>query len=414
MRNVTFGCLLILLALAGCLAPGGSTALDRQVVDWLSENALPGEVVAAQRPALLDGLAAQTPLALPAPAEPEELLALLTARHAGYCLAQNDLPWQAVRVQPWFVEHYRPVYQLVDPVDATTPWTLYRFAASPFDAGETVSATLRLAPAAGQEIELVAYRLASPRLTPGEPLYVTLYWRALTTVYQPLSLVVRLVDAASGQAWNETRTAAPGGLATELWNGGARLADRHALLVPADLPPGDYALEVAFFRPNGAPLADEPARVAPLYRPPEVSAALPRPDHPLTLTLDCGVELLGYDAPQRLAPGERLRVALYWRARQAVAADYKVFVHLIGPDGALAAQDDGVPLNWSYPTTRWQPGETVRDEHLLPLDAALPRGDYSLWVGWYDSQTGERVTLRDATGAVLPDGRALLQTVEVR
>ena len=38
---------------------------------------------------------------------------------------------------------------------------------------------------------------------------------------------------------------------------------------------------------------------------------------------------------------------------------YKVFVHVLGPNGLPVAQQDNEPLNGTYPTPRWQPGERV-------------------------------------------------------
>jgi hypothetical protein len=72
--------------------------------------------------------------------------------------------------------------------------------------------------------------------------------------------------------------------------------------------------------------------------------------------------------------------------------DYTVFVHLVGPDDQLLAQHDGQP--WSkvpLPTSTWQPGEELRDEHRLSLPPDLPPGSYRLQAGAYDWQTLERL-----------------------
>jgi hypothetical protein len=107
-------------------------------------------------------------------------------------------------------------------------------------------------------------------------------------------------------------------------------------------------------------------------------------------------------------------VALYWQVQDVVVEDLKVFVHLFSSEGTLVAQSDVVPVGWAYPTTAWQPGETVRDVHVISLDGELPRGDYRVVVGMYDPATGERLALRDARGLPIADDAAELFVLRVR
>jgi hypothetical protein len=158
----------------------------------------------------------------------------------------------------------------------------------------------------------------------------------------------------------------------------------------------------------------QPLRLAQLYRPPNISTSSPSPDHRVSLAFGEEIELIGYDLAERVAPGDRLRVALHWHALRPVPRDYKVFVHLFDVSGQLVAQDDSVPVNWSYPTTSWQPGEYIRDEHVLLMDPSLARGDYALYVGLYDAVTGERPVVHDAERGALRESRVLLQSVQVR
>ena len=54
-------------------------------------------------------------------------------------------------------------------------------------------------------------------------------------------------------------------------------------------------------------------------------------------------------------------------------------------------QADGVPGEWTRPTTGWLPGEYVMDTHTLNLPAELPPGPLTLRVGLYDPVTGARL-----------------------
>ncbi|MFQ6099791.1 MAG: hypothetical protein ACE5OS_00950 [Anaerolineae bacterium] len=107
-----------------------------------------------------------------------------------------------------------------------------------------------------------------------------------------------------------------------------------------------------------------------------------------------------------------LYVDLQWEARQHPGADYKFFVHLLREDGALAAQFDGMPRKWAYPTSLWQAGELVTDQAQIDL-RDVPAGNYRLSIGWYEPDTQERLAGVDASGQPLPEGLLLLDQVVV-
>ncbi len=103
--------------------------------------------------------------------------------------------------------------------------------------------------------------------------------------------------------------------------------------------------------------------------------------------------------------GSTLRVTLYWHLRQPLKRDYTVFTHLVDDSGAMLGQHDGPPTDtglwpdeWApldlQRTSTWHTGRIVRDIHYLSMDHTTQR--MRLLVGWYDGQTGERLTL--ATG----------------
>ncbi|MGQ9849036.1 MAG: glycosyltransferase family 39 protein [Aggregatilineaceae bacterium] len=94
-------------------------------------------------------------------------------------------------------------------------------------------------------------------------------------------------------------------------------------------------------------------------------------------------------APDTLAPGGTVPVALWWTAAQPPPLDYSISVFLLDSAGALVAQHDGPPLDGRAPTSTWQPGALTFDLHRLTLPAHLPSGDYTLGVKvywWGDGQ----------------------------
>jgi hypothetical protein len=139
---------------------------------------------------------------------------------------------------------------------------------------------------------------------------------------------------------------------------------------------------------------------------------------PIEHRLDAGfgahISLLGYrlDTDALSAPGV-LTVTLFWQSDGRVVDDYHVFVHLVDSEGRLVAQHDGVPATGERPANGWRDAEVVRDEHEVILDADLPGGAYTLYVGLYDFLTGVRVPASSATDEHLAEDCILLEQIRV-
>jgi len=399
---------LCLLLLAGCALVGGERSVAyRELADWLDIHALPDETVAVQERGAWARLTNLPLLTLPAGEDAFALLDNLQETRPDYCVALRSVAWKGARADPWFQERYHQVAVATAAGDSVSPLALYRYHPSPFDAGETRTLDASRHDGAVGGITVDSVRLSSRRLSPGEPVYVSLTLRG--DAREPLDAVWRLRDPLSERVWlRETRT-----LPAEDWPVNGTVTARHVVVLLDALPVGEYALELALTRPNLAPLG-EPVLLATLSRLPDVASTPFAPDHPLDIRAGESIALLGYDAPERVSPGETLRIALYWHALRPVRDNLMVFVHVFDPDGALVTQTDAIPVYWTYPTTAWQPGDYVRDVHVVPLDTTLPRGDYSIAVGIYNAATGERLALRDAQGATAPDDAAALYVLQVR
>ena len=98
-------------------------------------------------------------------------------------------------------------------------------------------------------------------------------------------------------------------------------------------------------------------------------------------------------------------VALAWRAVAPPARDDSIFIHLLGADGARAAQWDGAPRDAGgpLPMTAWPVGMAVTGHYALSLPADLPPGEYRLVAGLYDWAGGAAVP---AEGTDTVDGQA--------
>jgi hypothetical protein len=85
-----------------------------------------------------------------------------------------------------------------------------------------------------------------------------------------------------------------------------------------------------------------------------------------------------------------LDVYCRWVANTWEEEDVNTFLHLIGPDGTLAAQIDGPLLV--------EPEGSVEQRRYILLPEDLPAGEYTLYTGLYHWQTGIRIPLADGSG----------------
>ncbi|GIK58542.1 MAG: hypothetical protein HND44_02575 [Chloroflexi bacterium] len=97
------------------------------------------------------------------------------------------------------------------------------------------------------------------------------------------------------------------------------------------------------------------------------------------------IRLVGWTVEKR---EEKTAVTLIWEAVTGIPQDYTAFVHLIGPDGRLVAQQDRQP--GGHPTSSWRPGEWVMDTFVIPLPPDLNREGLTIQTGFYYLPTLER------------------------
>ena len=269
----------------------------------------------------------------------------------------------------------------------------------------------------GDQVALLSYSLNGDTFRPGEEMHLTLRWKCLTHILENYSVFVHLLDAQS-RVWAQDDNAPIKGLhPTSYWVVGEVVRDPHRLTLPLDIPPGRYRLEVGVYSPATT-------EILPIMGSEEESITLdyirvtkgeeePRPQYPLEANLGDKVALLGYDLEVKEArPGDTLHLTLYWQAQREMDEDYTVFVHLVDEEGTIWGQKDGWPEGGFYPTSFWDEGEMVRDEHELLLPVDMPEGEYELRVGMYILETMERLMVIDSEQKVEGE-MILLGTVRV-
>jgi hypothetical protein len=90
-----------------------------------------------------------------------------------------------------------------------------------------------------------------PVVRAGQPLHLTLTWHALASPRDSFTVFIHLIDGAGRYVAGHDYTPLGGACPTYLWFPkwlpGQTLTDPYRLIPPADLPPGDYWLEVGMY-----------------------------------------------------------------------------------------------------------------------------------------------------------------------
>ncbi len=232
---------------------------------------------------------------------------------------------------------------------------------------------------------------------------VTLFWDEVELAAVPEARVVIWIKDAAGEVWAfEERLAAGdqqgGAPLTGDWPGVPVASQSIVLRPPVGLSPGPYRIEVAPFGGSASELA-------------VIGIAETRADEVASLgreTINPAAEVRFGDAVRLLgatvdAAGDTWTADLVWEWLAAPAAQQHYFIHVVDPEGAIVAQQDGVlPPAGS-------PGDLARQR----IRVALPQGSPEsarVYVGVYRPEDGVRLPLT-VDGAPIPDGRHLLLTV---
>jgi 4-amino-4-deoxy-L-arabinose transferase-like glycosyltransferase len=250
----------------------------------------------------------------------------------------------------------------------------------------------------GDALALVKSSLEIPAAgaQPGLSLITRTTWQALRELEQDYSVQLRL-RAADGQERSLVTQAIYAGLyPTRRWRAGEIVTSVDALLIPGDSLSGEYLVQVRLLDAGRQPVGEwvNVASVAISGRPHVM--APPDVDVEVEALIGDVARLVGYrlDLDDAVRGGE-VRVTLIWQAVQPSPRPLKVFTHLYGLQNTVHvyAQHDGEPVGGQLPTTIWFDGEYIEDVHIIPVDAAVPPGQYRLGVGMYEPETLQRLSV---------------------
>ena len=335
----------------------------------------------------------------------------------------NPLYSYDIRRDEWFRAAYKPVEQFADERFWGGPVTVYQ-RVIPRSATEQVE---RLPASAtpvnvrfGPSLHLLGYEWDEKELWPGQSIDITLYWRADAPIGDDLFTFVHLLGEHEIVIAQRNGIPCMGGCPVRGWTSGEIVADRALLALPQTAYAPDLAQwEIGFFSPvTGArlPVYDAAGNATGDNVRFGSVAVLPNAGdapNPQEIRFEDKIALVGYEMDRRAAaPGDTIKITLFWKALAPLDTDYTVFVHLLGEGADIWGQEDSQPQGGLAPTSGWRAGEIIRDEYVVRVKDDTPALVCVLEVGLYDAATMSRLNVVDADGHVR-DNRALLSKVRV-
>jgi len=149
-------------------------------------------------------------------------------------------------------------------------------------------------------------------------------------------------------------------------------------------------------------------RYAAVYPGPIYGGSVPEEAVSLTYPSAAPLRLLAYQL-EDASDAEGYAITLFWQTATPLAQNYTVVIKLLTADGQVWGDSTGWPVGGLLPTTLWEPGVVVRDDHRLRPLPGTPPGTYLLEVTMADSVTGQPLPL--TSGEVGPGGGLVLQTI---
>jgi uncharacterized membrane protein len=264
-------------------------------------------------------------------------------------------------------------------------------------------------------MELLGYNLPVLTAVPGGAIPLDLFWRSRGDSLEDYIVFTQLMDREGRVLAAQESAPVDGGYPTTLWARGEIVRDQRELVTTANVPGGEYHLVVGLYHAasgerlrvqrwlfNTAQLFNlgtitVQGRPVTFERPQDIQ-------HAMEARLGEHVALIGYGlSAESVSPGSTLTLTLYWQALGPMGQSYKVFTHLVGPDGEIWGQKDNLPGQGSLPTSGWVEGEYLIDNYQILVKPEAPGGEYVIEIGMYDESTGTRLPAFDAQRQAIGD-----------
>ncbi len=113
---------------------------------------------------------------------------------------------------------------------------------------------------------------------------------------------------------------------------------------------------------------------------------LPAPTFKSDALVGKKLKVLGYSVVSgSVRPDSKFTLSVYWLPLAPLGRDYSTSLQIFDDAGQKVGQgDDHRPGGDTYPTSLWQPGETLQDDFTVTLQSDVDPGVYHLFVKVYD------------------------------
>jgi hypothetical protein len=98
------------------------------------------------------------------------------------------------------------------------------------------------------QIQLAGYELDPKPVKPGEPVTLTLFWQAVRRPRADYTVFVHVLGADGQLVAQADSQPQSGSYPTSFWDEGEVVEDSHPIMIPAEIPPGQYAIEIGLYR----------------------------------------------------------------------------------------------------------------------------------------------------------------------
>ena len=264
-----------------------------------------------------------------------------------------------------------------------------------------------------QAAQLLGYNAMANLAHPGDTLRIPLVWKARVNWYHAGKIAFRLIDKSNLNKVQETMLPFAPFAETEHWRAGEAFWKTYPVKLRRDLDGGYYTLQVAL---NAQSIQDD---ISPWIDIADINVSswprrfTPPHLHNITnITFDDKIKLYGYEIDQS-ADASYIQVELCWETLSEMDTSYTLFLQLLNHQDRLVAQIDTIPGDGAYPTTAWLKGEYICDTLILIPDEKLPKDDYTIITGFYDSRSEQRISIKEPQNGN-PHNAAILTTITIQ
>lgn len=122
----------------------------------------------------------------------------------------------------------------------------------------------------------------------------------------------------------------------------------------------------------------------------------PAPKYKLNINYGDKIELIGLDVQEPLEAGKEATFTWYWRAKEDIKQDWRIFIHFDSVADKNYRQNlDHHAIGELFPSSKWKKGMIIEDIQKVKLHKDWPKGEAIPYIGLYRGK--ERLPVQDAT-----------------